>query len=119
MKKTLIIILSAMFAFSATAVAADFTETTTQAPKKDKKAKKEIKEVVFNVHIDCAGCVKKLQENLPFEKGVKDFHICMEDQIIAFKYDVSKTNEEVLKNAIEKLGTKVHGKNEHGHSHSH
>ena len=114
MKKTLIIILSALFAFSATAVAADFTETTVQA---SKKSKKEIKEVVFKVEIDCAGCVKKLQENLPFERGVKDFHVCMEDQIIAFKYDAAKTNEETLQKAIEKLGTKVLGKSEHGHSH--
>ena len=118
MKKTLIIILSALFAFSATAVAADFTEVSAQVLK-TKKAKAEIKEVTFKVHLHCASCVKKLNENLSYEKGVKDLHICMDDQIVAVKYDASKTNEETLKKAIEKLGVPVAGIAEHGHQHAH
>ena len=118
MKKTLIVILSALVAFSTTAVAADFTTASAQVVK-TKKAKAEIKEVTFKVQLHCESCVKKVQENLSYEKGVKDLHICMDDQVIALKYDSSKTNEETLKKAIEKLGVPVTGVAEHGHSHSH
>ena len=83
------------------------------------KEDKEIKEVTYNVTIHCKNCLKKLQENLPFEKGVKDLHICMEDQIVSFKYDASKTSEETLKNAIIKLGVPVKGKSQAGHQHNH
>lgn len=119
MKKTITIILSAFVAFSAVASAADFAETTVQTDPKAKKPKAEIKEVTFNVTIHCNSCYKKLQENLAFEKGVKGLNICMEDQIVTFKYDASKTNEEILKNAIVKLGVPVNGKSQTGHHHKH
>ena len=120
MKKTIIIIISAIMAFSTAAIAADFTVSDVPAAQKPKKAKAEIKEVTFNVSIHCKNCLRKLQENLPFEKGVKDLHICMDDQIVSFKYDASKTNEDILKNAIIKLGVPVNGKSQHGgHHHNH
>ena len=86
------------------------------------KKKAELKEVTFSVHLHCANCVKKVQENISFEKGVKDLHVCLEDQIVYIKYDAAKTSEEKLKDAVESLGYKVEGKVEqkdHGHSHSH
>ena len=116
MKKTIIIILSAIAAFSVPSFAADSAVTTAQVFK-SKKAKAEIKEVTFNVKLHCQSCVKKLQENIAFEKGVKDLHVCLEDQIVAIKYDASKTNEETLKNAIIKLGVPVTGVSENGHKH--
>ena len=63
--------------------------------------------------------MKKVQENLAFEKGVKDLHVCMESQVIALKYDAAKTNEETLKNAIIKLGVPVKGVSQQGHQHNH
>ena len=112
MKKSLIIIMAALIAFAVPSVA---------GPKK----KVELKEVTFSVHLHCANCVKKVQENISFEKGVKDLHVCLEDQIVYVKYDAAKTNEETLKKSIEKLGYPVAGKVEqegghsHGHSHDH
>jgi copper chaperone CopZ len=109
MKKTLIIIMTALVAFAVSSYA---------GPKK----KAELKEVTFSVHLHCANCVKKVQENISFEKGVKDLHVCLEDQIVYIKYDAAKTSEEKLKAAVESLGYKVEGKVEqkdHGHSHSH
>lgn len=109
MKKSLIIIMTAFMAFAVSLSA---------GPKK----KGELKEVTFSVHIHCASCVKKIQENVAFEKGVKDLHVCMEDQIVYIKYDSAKTSEEKLKAAVEELGYKVEGKVEQegaGHSHSH
>lgn len=109
--KKLIIIMTALLAFAVASSASP------SGPKK----KAELKEVTFSVHLHCANCVKKVQENISFEKGVKDLHVCLEDQIVYLKYDSAKTSEETLKTAIEKLGYKVSGKveSEHGHSHSH
>ena len=108
MKKSIIIIMTAIMAFAVSAVA---------GPKK----KVELKEVTFSVHLHCANCVKKVQENISFEKGVKDLHVCLEDQIVYIKYDPTKTSEDTLKAAIVKLGYPVSGKveSEHGHNHNH
>lgn len=107
MKKIIALVMTALMVFSISSVA---------GPRK----KVELKEVTFNVHLHCASCVKKVQENIAFEKGVKDLHVCLEDQIVYIKYDPAKTSEETLKVAIEKLGYPVSGTvdSEHGHSHS-
>lgn len=122
MKKTIIIILSAFMAFSSTAIAADFAEATTLTEKQQKKAKKakaEIKEVTFNVSLHCESCVKKAEENLAFEKGVKGLEVSLEKQAITFKFDSSKTSEQKLKAAIESLGFKVTEGCACGHEHHH
>ena len=67
--------------------------------------KAEIKEVNFHVHLHCANCVKKVQDNIAFEKGVKDLHVTTHS--IQIKYDAAKTSEAALKAAIEKLGYKI------------
>jgi copper chaperone CopZ len=109
MKKTLIVIMTALVAFAVSSFA---------GPKK----KVELKEVTFDVELHCANCVKKVQENIAFEKGVKDLHVCLEDQIVYIKYDAAKTSEDKLRAAVEGLGYKVKGlsqKKDHGHSHNH
>ena len=118
MKKTIILILAALVAFVAPSMISGYSEVSAQTVKKAKQ-KSEIKGVTFNVHLHCAGCVKKVQENLAFERGVKDLHVCMESQVISLKYDASKTNEETLKNAIVKLGVEVKGVSHEGHHHDH
>ena len=119
MKKTLVIILAALMAFSATAAAADFTVAMSAAQvTKSNKPKAELKEVTFKVTLHCKSCVKKVQENISFEKGVKGLSVCLEDQVVAVKYDPAKTNEETLKNAIVKLGVPVLGIAENGHQHN-
>lgn len=121
MKKTIIILLAAMISLpSSFAFASEFQEASVLTDiKPSKKSKKEVKEVTFSVHLHCANCVKKVQENIAFEKGVKDLHVCLEDQAVTVKYDPAKTSEETLKAAIEKLGYKVSGKVEDGHHHHH
>ena len=119
MKKIIISVLSALVAFSSIAAAAEATVMAEQTEKQSKKAKAELKDVTFNVHLHCHSCVKKIQENIAFEKGVKDLKVCLEDQIVSIKYDSAKTNEETLKNALIKLGIKVTGISESGHHHTH
>ena len=131
MKKTLILILAALMTFSMSSLyasAADMTETSALLTQKQKPSRKkgEVKEVTFLVHLHCENCVKKVQENIAFEKGVKDLKVSLEDQTVAIKYDAAKTSEETLKAAIEKLGYPVNGKLEpgqkvehHHHDHGH
>lgn len=112
MKNTITILLACMMAFavsSSYAYAAARTEAVELTDKKPEKKKKETKDVVFSVHLHCKNCVKKVEENIAFEKGVKDLKVSLEDQTVAIKYDASKTSETVLKAAIEKLGYHVEG----------
>ena len=102
----IIIIIAAFMAFSSAAFAVDNSVTVSEVQaQKSKKAKAEIKEVNFHVHLHCQNCVKKVQENIAFEKGVKDLKVTQHS--IYIKYDSSKTNEATLKTAIEKLGYKI------------
>ena len=76
--------------------------TEASAQKKKKEA-----EVTFSVNVDCPACVKKLESNLPFEKGVKDLKISLEEQTVWFKYQPEKTTNEALAKAVEKFGYEV------------
>ncbi len=72
-----------------------------------KQELKKIETVVFNVEMDCQGCVKKIEKNIPFEKGVKDLQIDFKNQKVTLKYKTKSTTKEALKQAIEKLQFKV------------
>lgn len=60
--------------------------------------------VVYSVHLHCANCVKKVQENISFEKGVKDLKCSLEEGKVTVTFDPAKTSVEKLEAAIEKLG---------------
>ena len=98
MKRIILLAVAALMALSAVAA----------SPEKVKKVK-EVKEVIFSVHLHCENCVKKVQENISFEKGVKGLDVCQGHQTVTVKYDPAKTSEETLKAAIEKLGYEVSG----------
>ena len=98
MKRIILMAVAALMTLSAAA----------GSPEKVKKTK-EFKEVTFSVHLHCENCVKKVQENISFEKGVKALDVCQGHQTVTVKYDPAKTSEETLKAAIEKLGYEVSG----------
>jgi len=137
MKKALIVI-AAVTAFAAAPVAVLATDTNVSSIQQEKKKKgKDVKDVNFNVYLHCEDCVEKVNENIAFEKGVKDLKVSLEDQTVTIKYDAAKTSEDVLKAAIEKLGYPVYGRlepgqepirledleghegHDHGHDHGH
>ena len=78
----------------------------TAAQAQDKKQKKQanLQEVTFVTTIDCKNCVKKVEANLPYEKGIKDMKVTLDDQTVWIKYDANKTDKEKLAEAIRKLG---------------
>ena len=114
MKLTALLSAMMLTTFTCATVAADFAAASTTASasmqKKEAKKKAEIKEVVFNVGLHCENCVKKVTENISFEKGVKDLKVSLEDQTVTVKFDAAKTSEETLKAAIQKLGYPVSAK---------
>ena len=106
MKRIVVIAIAALMGFSAYAVGTSVTETSVSS-QVFKKSKAEIKEVVFHAHLHCNSCVKKVQENIAFEKGVKGLEVSLEKQTVAVKYDAAKTSVETLKAAIQKLNVPV------------
>lgn len=72
------------------------------AKTQDKKAKTET--VTFDVSLHCHNCQAKIEKNIPWEKGVKELQVDLENKQVTITYDPKKTNEDTLKKAIEELG---------------
>ena len=106
MKRIVVIAIAALMGFSAYAAGTSVTETSVSS-QVFRKSKAEIKEVVFHAHLHCNSCVKKVQENIAFEKGVNGLEVSLEKQTVAVKYDAAKTSVETLKAAIQKLNVPV------------
>ena len=104
MKQVLIALLLVLgsLSFTVQPVLAASPETTTL-----QQDKKKTQTVTFKTTIHCKNCVKKLNDNLAFEKGVKDLKVSLDDKMVTITYDPSKTDEAALVKAIEKLGYKA------------
>ena len=80
----------------------------TMAEKIEQNAKKAAtKTVTFNVSMHCKNCVKKINDNVAFEKGVKDLSVSLDSKTVTVTYDPARTDVAKLKAALEKLGYKV------------
>ena len=106
MKRIVIITLAALIGISLSAAESTVNDASVSS-QIFKKSKAEIKEVIFHAHLHCNNCVKKVQENISFEKGVKGLEVSLEKQTIFVKYDAAKTSVETLKAAIQKLNVPV------------
>ena len=60
--------------------------------------------VVYETSMDCEHCVKKITENVSFEKGVKDLSTNLADRSVTVVFEAAKTDTLKLGNAIRKLG---------------
>lgn len=80
-----------------------------QDKKKDnkKEEKKKTETVTFKTTIHCEGCVQKVNENISFERGVKDLKVSLDNKQVTITFDPSKTDQATLAKAIEKLGYEV------------
>jgi copper chaperone CopZ len=75
------------------------------AQAQDKKQDKNgTVEITFSVNMHCDHCKKKIESNIPFEKGVTDLKVNLDNKQVFIKYDAKKTDKEKLQKAIEKLG---------------
>jgi len=98
MKRFLLIMLCAGFVFS---------PAFAQASKK-----KETKETVTFVvkGMDCENCVKKVEKNIAFEKGVTDLKCELPSQTVKVTYRTDKTTEKKLAAAFKKIGMEAETK---------
>ncbi|GHT72485.1 hypothetical protein FACS189456_1130 [Bacteroidia bacterium] len=63
--------------------------------------------VNFKTDILSMHCKKRVEGVIPFEKGVVDMDIHIQDGSVAVKYQSAKTSVEAIQKAIEKMGYKV------------
>lgn len=68
------------------------------------KPKTPVRRVVFDTTIDCDACVRKVTENVSFEKGVKDLKAELSDHSVTIDYNPEKTDTLKLAKALRKLG---------------
>ena len=94
-------------AYSAQPVLAEPGQATVRQDEKKKVSGKKTATVTFKTTIHCKNCVKKVNDNISFEKGVKDLKVSLENKLVTVTYDPSKTDEATLAKAIEKLGYKA------------
>ena len=104
MKKIIIMAVAAILLAAPASVAQKPRKAATE---KEAKADKDVCTVTFATNLTCQNCVKKVNENISFERGVKDLDVSLKEERITVKYDKRKTNEENLAAAIRKLGYKA------------
>lgn len=68
------------------------------------KPKSPTRRVVYETTIDCDACVRKVTENVSFEKGVKDLKADLSDRCVTIDYNPEKTDTLKLATALRKLG---------------
>lgn len=64
---------------------------------------KDIRTVVFKVSMHCENCVKKINNNIRFEKGLKDLKTDLSSKTVTVTYDADKTSVEKLKESFKKI----------------
>ena len=69
--------------------------------------KKNEKTITFTVNMDCHSCVKKIEGNIAYEKGVKDLKVSLDNKECKVTYREDKTTPEKLIEAFKKLGYKA------------
>ena len=76
-----------------------FGVSDAMAPKKQV----ELKTTVFQTDVDCENCAKKVDNSIPYQKGVKEVKVDVSTQTVTVTYDTSKTNDEALVKAFKKV----------------
>lgn len=67
------------------------------------KKQVELKTTVFQTDVDCENCAKKVDNSIPYQKGVKEVKVDVSTQTVTVTYDVAKTNDEALLKAFKKV----------------
>ena len=71
----------------------------------DKKKKKET--VTYLVSMTCENCQQRIENNIPYEKGVTDLKVDLPNKLVTIEYRSDKTTAEKLKAAIKEMGFTV------------
>ncbi|MBN1768655.1 MAG: heavy-metal-associated domain-containing protein [Prolixibacteraceae bacterium] len=68
------------------------------------KNKKNEKTLTFIVSMDCHSCVQNIENNIPFEKGVKDLKVSLDKKECEVTFKENKTSAIKLVEAFNELG---------------
>ena len=90
MKKIIMLCLMAVIGFGLTDAVAQ-------------KKSADMKTTVFQTDVDCDQCAKKIDNSIPYQKGVKEVKVDVSTQTVTVTYDTSKTNDETLLKAFKKV----------------
>lgn len=90
MKKMIMLCLMAVIGFGVTGAMAQ-------------KKQVDLKTTVFQTDVDCENCAKKVDNSIPYQKGVKEVKVDVSTQTVTVTYDTSKTNDETLVKAFKKV----------------
>jgi len=74
---------------------------------KEIKKKKNEQTIVLEVNLHCHDCVRKIEGNIPYEKGVKDLKVSLEKLECEVTYRGDRTTPEKLIEAFKELGYKA------------
>jgi Cu2+-exporting ATPase len=77
-------------------------------------ARRETRETVtfFVKDMDCANCVKKVEKNIAFERGVTDLQCELPAKTVKVTYRTDRTSEDKLVAAFKKIGMEAERKAE-------
>ena len=76
------------------------------------KKQVDLKTTVFQTDVDCENCAKKIDNSIPYQKGVKEVKVDVSTQTVTVTYDTSKTNDEALLKAFKKVKVNAEVKQE-------
>ena len=68
-----------------------------------KKSDAQFKTTVFVTDVDCETCAKKIDNSIPFQKGVKDVKVDLPTRTVTVTYDATKTSNEAVVKAFKKI----------------
>jgi copper chaperone CopZ len=97
--------------FISLCIVALFAIGITSAQEPQKGGKKSVT-TTFQTTIDCQGCAKKVNNTIPYERGVKDVVVDLETKTVTVTYDPTKTNDEALVKAFAKIKIEAEPKKE-------
>ena len=90
MKKIIMLCLMAVIGFSLSDAMAQKKQT-------------QLKTTIFQTDVDCENCAKKIDNSIPYQKGVKEVKVDVPTQTVTVTYDETKTNDEALLKAFKKV----------------
>ena len=68
-----------------------------------KKSDAALKTTVFMTDVDCETCAKKIDNSLPYQKGVKEVKVDVATRKVTVTYDATKSSDEALIKAFKKI----------------
>lgn len=68
-----------------------------------KKSDAQFKTTVFLTDVDCETCAKKIDNSLPYQKGVKEVKVDVATRKVTVTYDATKSSDEALIKAFKKI----------------